>query len=222
VISRTARAAVLGGCALVASCDYLRSFEAVCEKRLGSGGVTVEAAPMSYRTDFSLSSTQLTAKGAPSAGRVTLGYIETQLRSGVSFAGNGVVHPVTRRYCVRPEVRVKIAFEPTTLYVAREQPEGSCEFRITLDHELQHFREYERYLGELGERIDADLKAEFGNRIFYFDSVAAGQKQLDDMARVHVRRYVESGFAEVSARQAKYDTPEEYFRLERFQAACGS
>ena len=89
-----------------------------------------------------------------------------------------------------------------------------------MDHELQHFREYEGYLGEMAERIQKDLEAELGGRIFHFDSVEAGQKRLDELAGTHVKRYIERGSQEIGARQAKYDTPEEYFRLERFQAAC--
>lgn len=217
-----AHLAVISMTAFVAACDALTPFEQVCEKRLGPAAVEVVTAPMTYATDFSRSAAELSARGAVALGRITLGYIETRLKSSVSFAGNGVVHPLTRRYCLRPEVQLKLEFAPTTLYVAREQPEGSCAFQITLDHEMQHFREYQVFLSEFAEKMGNELGTQFGEHIFYFDSASAAQKGLQERVQARIQEHVEAGMAELQQRQAKHDTPEEYFRLETFQAACSS
>jgi hypothetical protein len=206
----------------LSACEALAPFEEVCQRRLDPGKVSVSVAPMTYKTDYSRSAQELTAKGAAAIGRVTLGYIETRLRSSLAFAGTGIVHPLTRRYCVRPDLQVALEFAPTVLYVAREQPQGSCEFAITLEHEMQHFREYQLFLAELGEKVEKELQAQFAGRIFYFESAREGEKRLQRMAQDRIEGYLQDGMAEARGRQAKHDTPEEYFQLERFQAACGN
>src|SRR5882724_1196461 len=135
--------------ASLGSCDLVRPFEQVCESRLGPTSVTVEAAPVRFDTDFSQTSSQLTARGAHAAGHIVLGLTETRLKSSISFGGNGVVKPVTGRYCMRPAVLVKLAFDPMVLLVASEQKEGGCAHNITLGHEVRHMRVYTRYLETL-------------------------------------------------------------------------
>jgi hypothetical protein len=217
-----ARLAVFTMAAFVVACDVLTPFEQVCEKRLAPAAVEVLAVPMTYATDFSRSAAELSARGAVALGRMTLGYIETRLTSTVSFGGKGVVHLLTRRYCLRPDVQLKLEFAPTTLYVAREQPEGSCAFQITMDHEMQHFHEYQLFLAEFAQKMATELAAQFGERIFYYDSPSAAEKDLQQRVQDGIQQHVVAGMAELQQRQEKHDTPEEYLRLETFQAACRS
>jgi hypothetical protein len=201
-------------------CEVVTSFDSACEKRLPPTSVSVIAAPLEYKTDFSLSSAELTAKGAPAAGSITLGYIETQLSARLAASGSGMVQPVTRRFCVRPQLQVSLAFTPTTLYVAREHPEGTCEFRIVMDHELRHFREYERFLPELAHGLEQDLQASFGDRVMHAQSTAAGEKLLQERVSSFLGPRVEAARVRIAERQARFDTPEEYFRLNTFRDAC--
>jgi hypothetical protein len=207
---------------LLSGCDLVRPFEEVCAARLGPTSVTVEVEPVRLDTDFSQSSAQLTARGAHAAGRIVLGLTETRLKSSVSFAGNGVVKPVTGRYCMRPSVSVKLAFDPMVLNVAREQPEGSCEHKITLDHEVRHMRVYRRYLETLAGRIEADLRQKFGERILYFPSTRAAEDEMQALTTSTLRPYIENGLAEVQEQQKAVDSVEEYARMDELQARCGS
>jgi len=162
--------AVLASVLALTGCDYLRSFETVCEARLAPASVAVETEAPAFSVDSSQPSSALTARGAASSGRVTLGLIETRLASTVNFEANGVVKPLSGRYCMRPSVQVKLAFRPMTIYVAAEHPSGSCEFELTLGHEMKHVRVYEEFLAEIAEEIKQDLQQKVGNRIYYFDS----------------------------------------------------
>lgn len=206
---------------LLAACDYVRPFEQVCEARLGPGSVAVEAAPVRYETDFGQSSAQLTSRGAHAAGHIVLGLTETQLKGKVSFDGNGVVKPLSGRYCVRPVVSVKLAFDPMVLLVAREQKEGGCEHRITLDHETRHMRVYAAYLDELAAQVEQDLKKQFGDRILYYPSTAVAEMQMNALAAESLKPYLDRGMAQVQERQKKVDSPEEYARMDSLQARCG-
>ncbi|MFM9969064.1 MAG: hypothetical protein ACKVQK_11785 [Burkholderiales bacterium] len=207
---------------LLGSCDYFRSFEAICQARLAPASVVAQAEPMQVQTDFTLSIEQLSAKGAASTGRLVLGLVETKLAGSVEFTAQGIVKPFSGRYCMRPSLAVKLAFKPTTLYVASQHAPGSCEFDITMAHEQKHIRVYQSYLDELAREVETELRGKLGGDIVYFDSVAAGEAQLRERAATLLRPFLDRGGDEVAKRQAKVDTPEEYFFLESFQARCGS
>jgi len=205
----------------LAGCDHFQSFESVCEKRLGPASVEVVAEQLTYETDFTRSIEQLSAKGAASTGRIVLGMVETKLAGSVEFTAQGIVKPFSGRYCMRPAIKVHLAFRPTTLYVARQYREGSCEFDITMDHEKKHIRVYQAYLDELADEVEVELREQLGNRIQYFDSTDAGEVHLKERTAATLRPYMDRGMIESAKRQAAVDTPEEYFRLESFQSRCG-
>jgi hypothetical protein len=220
-MARRGSAALLACAALaLTGCEAVTSFETACQKSLAPAQVNVDVAPMDYASNFKLGADELTAKGAANSGRITLGYIETQLKATLSAAGQGKVHPFTRRYCIRPQIGIQLAFAPTTLYVAREQPEGSCEFKVVMDHELQHFREYQAILSDLADRMENDMRARYGEPILYFASAAEAERTLQAQIGAYIAEQGEKMRAEIVTRQGRFDTPEEYFRLERFREAC--
>lgn len=202
------------------ACDMVRPFEEVCARKLGPAEVTVQTAPVQYETDFSQPSSQLTSRGAHAAGRIVLGLTETQLKSAVSFGGNGVVKPITGRYCMRPVITVKLAFDPMKLFVASEQKPGSCEHKITLNHEQRHMGVYASYLDTLAAHVKEDLQQKFGDRILYFNSTAEAEAQVRATAAEILKPYMEKGMAEVQEQQKKVDSPEEYARMDAEQARC--
>jgi hypothetical protein len=205
---------------LTSSCDMVRPFEEVCERKLGPASISVETAPVQYETDFTQSSGQLTARGAHGTGRIVLGLTETELKSSIAFSGNGIVKPITGRYCMRPAVKVKLAFDPMKLFVAREQKPGGCEHKITLDHETRHMRVYAHYLDTLAENVERDLKQRFGDRILYFPNTAAAEEQVQELTSSVLKPYMENGMAQVQELQKAVDSPEEYARMDALQAAC--
>ena len=125
-------------CALaltVAGCDSLGSFEQACERRLAPTSVRVVTQPVSYATDFTRPADRLTAQGAPRAGHLVLGLVQTEIRTAAEIRLAGMKQNFRDRYCMRPAVELKLAFEPMTLYIASEQPEGSCAFKVTMAHQ---------------------------------------------------------------------------------------
>ena len=201
-------------------CDYFSSFESVCERRLPLAKVEVVGEDIEVKTDFTRSIGQLSANGAATVGRMVLGLVETKLTGAVEFTAPGVVKPLSGRYCMRPSLKLTLAFKPTTLYVAREHAAGSCEFDITMDHEKKHIAVYQKYLDQMALDVRDELREQLGDRIQYFDSAAAGETSIRQRSAAILQPYLERGAQESAKRQALVDTPEEYFRLENFQAKC--
>ncbi len=217
-----AAAALAAAALLLAGCDYFRPFEEVCAQRLGPTRIEVETVPVTYTTDFTKSTAELSRMGAASTGRRVLGLTQTNLKWSASLSSQGITQRLGGQHCLRPSIKVRFAFEPMTVLVGREFTPGSCIFDITMQHELQHVATYERFLPRVQEAVKRELEARFGQRIFLFDSEAEAQRQVHALTRDYVAPFVDRSMQEVTALQAAVDSPEEYFRLDTFQAACPS
>ncbi len=150
----------LGSFALLGGCDQIRPFEELCEQKLGPTRVEIEAAPIEVTTDFTRSRAQLTAAGAPSAGRTVLGLTETKIKWSVSLGGNAMTRRIGGRHCLRPDVKVRLAMEPMTVSIANEYPPGTCSFDLTMAHEQKHVRVYQVFLVDVTRRVQDELRTQ--------------------------------------------------------------
>jgi hypothetical protein len=187
----------------------------ICAMKLKPTEVHVTTAPMTYKTDFSLPTSRLTEMAATGTGRLVHGLTRTNMRSLVTVGSNGITNPVTGSHCLRPVVDVRLAFEPTTVFITSDQPPGSCQFNVTMRHELQHVMIYQTFLDTAARDVEKYLRDHFGNRIYYFDSAEDAQKQMSDETSKRIGPFVEEEMNRVREKQAPLDTPEEYLRLER-------
>jgi hypothetical protein len=211
---------VLCSCVLLlGACDYVQPIEQVCAKKLGPTELRVTAAPVEYTTDHTRPGDELTRMGAPGGGRVIMGLTKTTMRSSIKIGGRGLTNPVTRKHCMRPVVDVELAFEPMTVFISRDSPEGSCQFSVTMQHELRHVSAFSDFLDSAVVQVDRDLREYFGNRIFYFASEAEAARRMGDDTRERLGPFVTESMKQVDTLQALLDTREEYDRLER---QCGS
>lgn len=201
--------------AVLGACDYTKPISAVCESRLQPTEVRVTSAPVEYRTDYTVSSAALTQMAPGETGRIVHGLTRTSMKSRVSIGTNGVTNPVTRKHCLRPVVDITLAFDPMTVYISSDQAEGSCQFDVTMRHELQHVGVYREFLDTAAGDIERQLREYFGNRIFYFDSEAAAQVRMKQETSERVGPFVEQSMNRVLEKQAPLDTREEYDRLQR-------
>ncbi len=205
---------------ILAGCDHFRSFESVCEARVAPATVDVKALPVQYRTDLTRSYADLAAKEPGQANLRTLGLVAADMTASVDYAANGIVQRRTGRYCMRPSIVIRLAYQPMTLYVAREQREGSCEFKLTMEHELKHVQTFQEFLPDAASRIAQELRSEFGNRVQYFQSQAEADRHVKEITRGFLGPFVSDSLAEVKGLQARIDAPEEYARIQLAQAAC--
>jgi hypothetical protein len=187
----------------------------ICAMKLQPTQVHVTIAPVTYKTDFSLPASRLTAMAATGTGRLVHGLTRTNMRSLVTVGSNGITNPVTGSHCLRPIVDVRLAFEPMTIFITSDQPRGSCQFDVTMRHELQHVKVYEAFLDTASHDVERYLRDHFGNRIYYFDSAEQAQQEMSDETSKRIGPFVEEEMNRVRDLQAPLDTPDEYLRLER-------
>jgi hypothetical protein len=207
-------ALILGGC------DHFRSFESVCEARVGPTRIAVQTAPVSFETDLTRSRAELAQKDPGASNLVTLGLVAAEMNATAEYATDGIIQRRTGRYCMRPALQVSLSYSPMTLFVAREQTQGSCEFDLTMEHELKHVRTFEAFLPDVAAQIQENLAREFGNRIQYFRSEADAQRHVQGVTRDFLGPLVAQSMSRVKALQAQVDSPEEYERIRLALAAC--
>jgi hypothetical protein len=200
---------------LSVACDYVRTMKSVCESELKPTEVRVTTTPVGYSTDLTVSEEELTRMTPHEPGRIVHGLTRTNMRSLVTIGSNGITHPITKKHCLRPVIDVALSFDPITVYVSREQTEGTCRFAMTMQHELQHVAVYREFLDTAAVDIERQLRAHFDNRIFYYDTAAEAMKQMSDETSLRIGPMVEESMKRVNEMQAPLDTPEEYDRLER-------
>ena len=187
----------------------------ICERRLQPTAVHVRTTPVDYTTDFTLPTSKLTAMAATGSGRLVHGLTRTNMRSLVTVGSSGITNPLTGRHCLRPIVDVQLAFEPMTVFITADQRQGSCQFDVTMKHELEHVEVYRTFLDTAARDVEKYLEGHFGNRIYYFDNAEEAQKRMSDETSKRIGPFVEEEMNRVRERQAPLDTPDEYLRLER-------
>lgn len=187
----------------------------ICERQLRPTQVRVTTTPVVYDSNFTMSTSGLTAMAATGTGRLVHGLTRTNMRSLVTVGSNGITNPITRLHCLRPIVEVRLAFEPMTVFITSDQPKGTCQFDVTMRHELQHVSVYQNFLDSAAHEVEKYLLDHFGNRIYYFDSAEEAQKQMSDETSKRIGPFVEEAMNRVRELQAPLDTPEEYLRLQR-------
>jgi len=192
-----------------------RPMAAICESRLGPTEVRVSTAPVVVDTNLTMSTSGLTAMAATGTGRLVHGLTRTNMRSLVTVGSNGITNPITGLHCLRPIVDVKLAFEPMTVFITTGQPKGTCQFDVTMRHEMQHVMVYTTFLDSAARDVEKYLRGHFENRIYYFESAEAAQKRMNEETSQRIGPFVEEEMNRVRDLQAPLDTPEEYLRLER-------
>ena len=205
---------------LLGSCDHFRSFETVCQERVGPTRITVDTLPVRFETDLTQSHAELAQKDPSQSNLLTLGLVAAEMKATLEYATNGIIQRRTGRYCMRPSVRVTLSYSPMTLFVAREETQGSCEFELTMEHELKHVRTFEAFLPDAAAQIEASLGAEFGNRIQYFPSEAEAAHHVKEITRDFLGPFVSHNMSKVKALQAQVDSPAEYERIRLARDAC--
>jgi hypothetical protein len=212
-ISFLAALALVGGMVLVAGLP--KPMALICEAELQPTEVHVTTAPVVLDTNLSMSTAQLTDMAATGTGHLVHGLTRTNMRSLVTVASSGITNPLTRKHCLRPIVDVRLAFEPMTVFITSDQPQGTCQFDVTMRHEMQHVAVYQRFLDTAAVDVETYLRDHFGNRIYYFANSKEAQRRMSDETSQKIGPFVEEEMNRVRGLQAPLDTPEEYLRLER-------
>ncbi len=137
--------------------------------------------------------------------------------------GNAIAHFTTsmphhvdrsgRWECASPQLTLTLGFNPLTVYVAKEFPEGSCAYKEIYRHELRHVETYQAHLATIEKELSESLNRRFATGGPWRGPV--GQMR-DDLQRELDERwlpYIQREFARGDEAQALIDSPEEYARV---------
>jgi len=118
-------------------------------------------------------------------------------------------------YCAQiANMDVRLGFNDTTVYIAREVQEGTCGFREVLAHESRHVATDESLINEETFPVSkAFEKAALQIGVVQSASKENAQQQVQEAMDSFIKDtgHILSGARKV--RQARIDTPEEYKRL---------
>jgi hypothetical protein len=204
----------------VAACDLARPLEETCRRKLGPALISVGVEPVRHTIDHSQSATRLSSEGAAKSGSLILGIASARMKSAISLTGGAITSPLSGRHCMRPGVEVRLDVNPLLVRIASEQAEGSCEYGLTLRHEMRHVQVYERYLADLAPRVEEALRNGIEDRIYLAANRAAGESEMAARVDALLRPLIEQAMREVEKRQAAVDSAEEYARLDGEQSRC--
>jgi hypothetical protein len=215
----SAPAVVAGGAAQVALSDEQAlsapamgphlSFEQHCEKNLPATKVQVELAPEETVYDFSHGIHALTAHANKGEDGVILGLTKNGLGTQFQWHMNLIADPLSDRACMRPEVRMLVAYGGQQVFVAREFEPGTCAFNEVLEHENTHVSANRDQLALSALQLRGKLKTTLGNRVFY-GSRKALERQLTEAVNEYWVPMAKLKFSQSSPVHAEIDSHEGY------------
>ena len=168
--------AASGGAALAASGEQAMSgatigphlsFEQHCEKNLPLTKVDVELAQQDVVFDFSHGIHALTAHAHKGEDGAILGLTKNGLGTQFQWHMNLIEDPLSDRACMRPQIRMLVAYGGQQVYVAKEFEPGGCAFNEVLEHENTHVSANRDQLALSALQLRGTLKGTLGNRVFY-------------------------------------------------------
>jgi hypothetical protein len=115
--------------------------------------------------------------------------------------------------CASPQLTLTIGFNPLTVYVASEFPEGTCAYGEIYQHELRHVKAYQAHLASIEKDVADTLNRRFATGSPWRGPVGQTrmqlQRELDERWLPYIAREINRG----DQAQALIDTPEEYERV---------
>ncbi len=143
------------------------SFEQHCEKNLPPTQVQVELAPSQTVYDFSHGIHALTSHASKGEDGVILGLTTNGLGTQFQWHMNLIEDPLADRACMRPQIRMLVAYGGQQVFVAREFQPGTCAFNEVLEHENTHVHANRDQLALTALELRGTLKRTLGSRVFY-------------------------------------------------------
>ncbi|MEY3202131.1 MAG: hypothetical protein RIR70_1681 [Pseudomonadota bacterium] len=160
------------------------SFEQHCEKKLPPTKIDVELAAEDVVYDFSHGIHTLTAHASRGEDGAILGLTKNGLGTQFQWHMNLIEDPLSDRACMRPQIRMLVAYGGQQVYVAREFQPGSCAFNEVLEHENTHVSANRDQLALSALELRGVLKRTMGNRVFY-----GTRKELERQLTEAVNQY---------------------------------
>lgn len=115
--------------------------------------------------------------------------------------------------CASPQLVLTYGFNPVTVYVAKEFPEGSCAYGEIYTHELRHVSTYQEHLARIEPDLVDTLTRRFATGGPWRGPVGQIHNTLQKELEERWVPYIQREIGRVESAQALIDTPEEYERV---------
>jgi len=149
------------------------------------------------------------------------GLTHGKINTTYSIQMSGKPMPGSSAYCVSIEqITVTLDYQPD-VYIASEYKPGSCQYNVTMQHEVQHVNLELITLNEFIPRIQAHVRQTVQSLPPLPPTQAQDVPRVRDWISAQVNTAVQQSLAQMiqvrDSRQGGIDTPQEYARL---AAAC--
>jgi hypothetical protein len=197
--------------------DPLPTFESRCAA-LPATRFDIVLVPVTYAEDRSQSIDELTVRGGNTpATHATFGLTTARFGQRTVTELSVVVDAAGGRTCGTAAVRVELAMQPMTVFVAREIDRTPCARDATFAHELKHVAVFRQVLNEATRDLKADLADAIGTGLRRTGSRQELERGFNAQLEAYLSVFMSQWQRTMNARQDAVDSPDEY---ERTAAAC--
>jgi hypothetical protein len=137
----------------------------------------------------------------------------------IEYAANYAVEPYGDAYCFWvKDIDVLLRYETPDVYIAREYRRGSCNYKVTLEHEMQHVKVARDYMGRFVTKMRSTLTSLLipkPKSAVVIESPAKAKREAEQLLQRLIYSVYEQLQIEMGKAQAKVDSPREYKRLGR-------
>jgi hypothetical protein len=170
-------------------------------------------APLTFNTQYSYLALNNLGAALARPGHQVLGLTRGSASVGFNTSFPSLADKSGRWECVSPQIVMTYGFNPLTVYIAKEFPEGGCAYKEIYTHEMRHVKTYQEHLARIEKELNETLRQRFETgepwRGPAGQTVAQLRQELDQRWLPFVQRLIK----QVEEAQALIDTPEEYERV---------
>ena len=129
------------------------------------------------------------------------------------------MEPYGDAYCFWvKDIDVLLRYETPDVYIAREYRRGSCNYKVTLEHEMQHVKVARKYLGRFVTKMRSTLTSLLipkPKSAVVIESPAKAKHEAEELLEKLIYSVYKQLRIEIGKAQAKVDSPREYKRVGR-------
>ncbi len=115
--------------------------------------------------------------------------------------------------CARPDVLVHLAYQPMTVEIARELPEGSCGYQAVLNHEMKHVDVFRQTLDQSAASLRHEIDAHALDVPVRYSDVDHARAAMQSLQDSWLLPMGQAYLAQAADLQSAVDTPAEYQRV---------
>jgi len=172
---------------------------------------------MAPRIDVTRSYRDLTRMASKEDAVWVLGLTRPVLRVETQWGFQGLEDPDSRFVCMWPSLRMKLRYDPVTVFIGREFVGDPCSYEFIMAHEKRHVTVHVRQLDKTVGLLRDQLQRRIGGQIHY-----GSRAELEKRFRSEIQDYwlprAEQELKDVRRQHEAIDTPEEYARA---GSVCG-